>query len=533
MQPEATATAASPGPPRVELRLALGLLLAVQLGAANFWPRFPSPNERPRAYQALAVVHRGSLDIGPELARWGGSEDVAAHAGRFYPNKAPGMLPLLLPGAAAAHLLAPCGSERELAWALVLGRLLASTVPTWVAVWLLWRRPGPGPLLAGTWALATPALSASLLLFSHALTACLLLAALTLLERGSRCAALGAGAALGWACACEYPLAVPAAVLVLAIGGGPRWRRWLAVGAGAVVPAVLLATYNGGCFGSAWSLSSAHEAHQGFAALEGSGVFGVGLPGWRGMWGLLLSPERGLVVWVPLVLVAALGLVRLPVATWRPTAPAGLAFLSLLVLMSGYRNWHGGWFPGPRYLLAALPLLLVTLAPALESLRRHGSARVAIGVAAVWGAAASWLAAASFPFLPEDLPVPFLSLSPALLADGITFPSRVSVTAWIPVLGLAAAVATWALVRSVTQGARELACALGLGVAAILTAHAATPTATIWRARLEVAVIRDVYGDGQPRGALAQLRHDCTTPQQCSEVDRWIRDLRPGGPPHL
>lgn len=533
VQSEATATATPLGSLRFELRLALGLLLAMQLLAVNYWPRFPSPNERPRAYQALAAVHRGSLAIGPELTRWGGSEDVAAHAGHLYPNKAPGMLPLLLPGAAVAHLLAPCGSEAELAWALVLGRLLASTVPTWVALWLLWRRPGPGPLLAGIWALATPALAASLLLFSHALTACLLLAALALLERGRRRCDAGAGAVLGWACACEYPLAVPAAVLVLAATGGPRWRRWLAVGAGAGVPATLLAIYNSACFGSVWSLSSAHEAHRGFAALEGSGVFGVGLPDWQGVWGLVLSPERGLVIWVPLVLVAALGLARLPIATWRTVAPAGLAFLSLLVLMSGYRNWHGGWFPGPRYLLAALPLLLVALAPALESLHRHGSARVTVGAAVAWGIAASWLSVASFPFSPEDLPMPFLSLSPALLAEGIAFPSRGGAAVWIPVLGLAAAVAAWALVRSVTRGAGELVGALGLGVAALLTAHAATPTATSWRSRLEVAVIRDLYGDGQPRGALARLRRDCLTPQQCAQVDRWSRELRPGASPDL
>ena len=41
------------------LLLTLGIVAALQLVVVNFWPRFESPNERARAYQALAVVHAG------------------------------------------------------------------------------------------------------------------------------------------------------------------------------------------------------------------------------------------------------------------------------------------------------------------------------------------------------------------------------------------------------------------------------------------------------------------------------------------
>lgn len=531
MLPEASLKARSSGPPGRERRVALALLAGVQVLAVNFWPGFPSPNERPRAYQALAVVHRGSLDIGPELARWGAGEDVAVHAGRHFPNKAPGMLPLLLPGAAAAHVLAPCGSERELRLALVLGRLLASTAPTWVALWMLGRRHGGDPLLATVWALATPALAASLLGFSHALTACLLLAGLALLERRSRLGDLGAGAVLGWACACEYPLAVPAAVLALAAGSAPRWRRWLAVGAGAAVAAALLGAYNHACFGSVWSLSSAHEAYAGFAAFAGDGVFGVGLPARRGLWGLLLSPERGLVVWVPLLAVAALGLIRLPGGRWREVAPAGLAFLSLLVLMAGYRNWHGGWFPGPRYLLAVLPLLLVATAPGLSVLRRSAAGRVVTTAAALWGATAAWLSVASFPFPPEDVPLPFLTLAPSLLSDGITFPSWAGTTVWLVTALLGCLAAVWGLVRALAPKKGETLFALAVCLAAFVVAGWVTTVPTAWKVRLEVAVIRDLYGDGQPRGALARLQRECDAPERCAQVARWLSEVRPEAPP--
>ncbi|HPC82557.1 MAG TPA: hypothetical protein P5234_04570 [Thermoanaerobaculaceae bacterium] len=525
MQPEAIAPVAPIGPARAGLCLPLAALAVVQLLAVNFWPHFASPNERPRAYQALAVVHRGCLDIGPELARWGGSEDVAAREGRLYPNKAPGMLPLLLPGVALAHLLAPCGSDSELAWALVLGRLLASTVPSWVALALLWRRPSGGPLLAAAWAFATPALAASLLLFSHALAACLLLAALVLLERGSRGSELAAGVALGWACVSEYPLVVPATVLVLTTENRGGWRHWLAVGVGAALPLSLLATYNATCFGSPWSLSSAHETHAGFAALGGIGVFGIGVPSWRGLWGLVLSPERGLACWAPLVLVAGVGLVRLRAAAWRSIAPAGLAFASLLVLMAGYRNWHGGWFPGPRYLLAGLPLLLLAVALGVPALLARPTARIALAAAALGGVATSCLAIVSFPFPPETVPLPSLTLAPTLLADGIVFPSWAGKGPWIAAVAAAAVLAGRALLRAVTRTHRELLLAVAIAAGALLAGGAWAGSSPGWTTRLQVAVIRDLYGDGTPRGALAALRRECDTPQRCAQVERWLAEL--------
>lgn len=510
---------------RLSWGAALGLLVLAQLLAVNYWPHFPSPNERPRAYQALAVVHRGTLSIGPEIERWGGSEDIAVHAERLFPNKAPGMLPLLLPGAALAHLLTPCGSDQEIEWALVLGRLVASFLPFWIVFALLWRRSEQGPLLAGVWALTTPALAASLLLFSHALTACLLMAAFILLERASARADVAAGILLSWAAACEYPLVLPAVVLVLAVPGRTRWRRVLWCGGGAAVPLFGLALYNATCFGSPWSLSSAHEAHQAFAALEGSGWFGIGMPGWQGIWGLLFSPERGLGSWMPLVLLGAVASLWSRDWNWQRFGAPGVASLSLLLVMAGYRNWHGGWFPGPRYLLAVVPLLMVAAIPGLAALRRNTVGRVALAALAVWGAVASWLSVAAFPFPPEDMPLPFLTLAPRLLVDGITFPSRFGAAFWLVALASGWVAAVWVLVRSVTVRLGELVLAVGVALVLLGGAHAGSEMPTSWKLRLEMAVIRDLYGDGRSRGALTTLQHECDTPARCQRLRRWIEQV--------
>lgn len=496
--------------------------------AVNYWPAFPSPAERPRVYQALAVVHRGRLDIGREIRCWGGSEDVAAFAGRQFPNKAPGLLPLLLPGAALAHLTTPCGSQAELRAALVLGRLAACSLPLWVTLALLRRRKGPTEWLAWVWALASPAWAASLLLFSHAFTACLVLAGFVLLHgrtRHRRRDAL-AGALLGWAVGCEYPLAVPAAVLVLAVAGPGRWRRWLAIVAGAVGPAAGLAAYDQACFGSPWSLSSAHEAHAGYASLLGSGVFGVGLPTPAGLFGLLLSPARGLLVWFPLLWLGAAALPWARERLDRAEIVAGLSGLGLVVVMAGYRNWHGGWFPGPRYLLAVLPLLLVAVAPGIGRLRCHAAGRIALAAAALWGVTASWLGVVSFPFLPEDIPLPFLTLTPSLLADGITFPSWAGMAVWLVAVVSGGLAVAWVVARSATTANRECLLSTGVAVLVLLGVHALASAPASWKSHLEVAVIRDLYGDGQPRGALARLRQECRPPSQCEQAARWLAVLR-------
>jgi hypothetical protein len=513
------------------LHLTLGIVVLLQLVAVNFWPRFESPNERARAYQALAVVSRGSLEIGAEVKRFGGMEDVAVAGGRLFPNKAPGTLPLVLPGALLAHRLAADNPEDELRLVLVLGRLLAASLPFVVCVLLLARLTAPfprgGPLVVAGYALATPALAASLLLFSHALTACLLLAGFLLLFGSPRPrwqARMLAGLVLAWAAVCEYPVAVPAAVVALA--GLPRLGRngTVAPLAGAAVPVALLGAYNSACFGSPLALSTAHEAYDSFAALVRHGVFGISWPTLSGLAGLLFSPSRGLIIWAPLVALALWGaLVR---ARWPEGLGARVAVtaapLALLVVMSGYPNWHGGWFPGPRYLLPVLPLLFALAARGAESALERPWGRVLVALGALWGWAQLWPVVVSFPFPPEDAPLPAFTLAPALLADGVLVPSWLppgSLAVMLTVLALAAGVQLLALATpGGWRGERLIAVALVLG-ALLLASRLPPPTS--WQASLERAMIHDVYAGG-PKGALEALRPRADTPAHRGTLEALI-----------
>jgi hypothetical protein len=511
--------------------LTLGLTTVLQLVVVNFWPRFESPNERARAYQALALVSRGSLEIGPEVARFGGMEDLAAAGGRVFPNKAPGTLPLIVPGALLAQILARAGSEGELRLTLVLGRLLASSLPFAVCVLLLARLtegfPRGGPLAVSAYALGTPALAASLLLFSHALTACLLLAAYCLLfctPRPRWQAAAAAGFLMGWAVACEYPVVVAAAVLMLA--ALPRLRSCgspaLVLGGG--VPVALLGAYNAVCFGSPFALSAAHEAYGSFAALVERGFFGISWPAVGGLAGLLLSPSRGLVVWAPLTALSVLGALARPLwpkSTWARLALAA-APVALLAVMSGYVNWRGGWFPGPRYLLPVLPLVFVLVARGAESALERPLGRVLVALGALWGWAMLWPVLAAFPFPPGDFPLPAFTLAPGLLADDVLIPS------WLPPGVLGALLTALALVAGVqllvlaTPGAKGLErfVAVALLLVALLAVNA-VPREGGWQASLERAVIHDLYAGG-PRGELEELRARADTPVRRAAVEALI-----------
>ena len=94
-------------------------------------------------------------------------------------------------------------------------------------------------------------------------------------------------------------------------------------------------------------------------------------PFYVGLTGFLLAPGKSIFVFMPVLLLALVGIRRL----WNrdravATLSAGLPLLYLLFYMR-YTQWEGGVCPGPRYLL---PFLIVTCVP-LGLLLQTGQAR--------------------------------------------------------------------------------------------------------------------------------------------------------------
>ncbi len=80
-----------------------------------------------------------------------------------------------------------------------------------------------------------------------------------------------------------------------------------------------------------------------------------------GLYGLLIGPYKGLILFVPLTIIAFLSWPRF----YRRRAPEALLcggiFLVYLVVHAAYIDWPGGGNWGPRFLVPALPFLLLAL----------------------------------------------------------------------------------------------------------------------------------------------------------------------------
>jgi hypothetical protein len=145
---------------------------------------------------------------------------------------------------------------------------------------------------------------------------------------------------------------------------------WRTLAAGAVVGALPLPLYDLAAFGNAFE--------------QGYGVKAFATPPLEGLYGVLLSPSRGLFVYSPFLVFALPPLVR----AWRSRgqlAPLlralGIATLALVVAYALYAEWWGGRVYGARFLTDALPALFLALAVGLPRLRL---ARVAFAATAGW-----------------------------------------------------------------------------------------------------------------------------------------------------
>src|SRR5207237_7163395 len=101
--------------------------------------------------------------------------------------------------------------------------------------------------------------------------------------------------------------------------------------------------------------------------------------------GLLVYPCPGLLIFIPVLLVAVAGIRRSFAEGWRsPLAWCVLALAAQYALYGSYAVWWGGHTYGPRYLVDVLPLTVPLAAIAMMEPRfRRGTVR-ACSAALAW-----------------------------------------------------------------------------------------------------------------------------------------------------
>ena len=433
--------------PRTAVLLAFGATLVYFTG---FFPPTNNPNELSRIEAVVAWVETGTFSIDGVIPRLGDSMDKSVWNGRFYSNKAPGLIFAAIPIYRALRIFLP-QPRTAFSTPFVLVRLATVSLVSLVALARLLRRldrsgeaARAAPLIAFAAAFGTPLLYYARSLFSHAWTASLLFLAWDAVRaseerRGRRAAALLAAAGLlaGWAAISEYTAAPVAAALMIraAVGAREARGRTLALFAAGAAPALLLlAVYDASCFGSPFRLSSACEAYPAYADLAKRSFFGVGTPSPTAAWGTLFSSRRGAMLFSPFLFWSAAGWWR----WWRSREQRRdclfvlAAVLCVWIPITGYANWDGGWSLGMRYLLPALLFVVLPIPWALTSPASRGLFVAAV----VFASCVHVLATSSWPHFSESLAWPWASGSAWLVAHGGVAPNLGAVAGLSPRLSL-------------------------------------------------------------------------------------------------
>lgn len=239
-------------------------------------------------------------------------------------------------------------------------------------------------------ALATPLWIYSKTFFSEPLAALLLLLfalnSVRWQRRVESRAALRSGFALGGLVIVKlahvvlWPLALGLWVAMVRTSGlapDRRRRTWALLAAGPLVGVVTLAILNAVRFGAPWATGYGAEATQWTTAWT------------EGVLGLLVSPGRGLFIYMPLALVS---LLAIPASFRRLPLWTTLGLGVWVVLVAFYCRWHGwdgGWAWGPRFLVPVMPFLLLIAAPAIEGAGHFAGRgwRWLVGVTVAWSIA--------------------------------------------------------------------------------------------------------------------------------------------------
>jgi hypothetical protein len=241
---------------------------------------------------------------------------------------------------------------------------------------------GQGLAVFGT-AVASPLGPYTAFGFTEPLQAACLVFAVLLSMRACRssgpqalCLAAGGGFSAGWLVltkVANLPF-LPLALLPLLAAGWPpgreRQRTWAAAAGGALLPVATMLIFEVARFGRPFS---SYTRGQRFAH-----------PLFDGIWRLLVGPNKGFLLYFPLLALGVVGLVRL--ARRRETRAGALAIAGLLagnlLLYGKWWAWDGsgGW--GPRFLVPLVPLVAAAAGAAASTriLRAAGAALAVLGL---------------------------------------------------------------------------------------------------------------------------------------------------------
>ncbi len=345
-----------------------------------------SPDEETMLEVSRSLVTKGTWAI-PESRSF---VDVMGSDGRRYSQYGPGQSFAAVPWVAVGLLVGETFPKDQAGYPL---RLILGTFNALVVAGIcgllaalgmaLGYGRGASLLLGAALAFSTYLWPHSRTFFSEPLTALLMLGSFYLLVRprygppdgrGMALHMVASGALLALVLATKVQYAVAAPAFAIYLGWStfsphpgndspvPRARlliRILTWGAGFVIGLLPLMLYNWSVFGSPLLTGYGTDLRATFKTPLG-----------EGMYGLLLSPGKGLMWYAPPVLLAAWGLGRFARKHRAEAVFVLLLGASIVTLFALYAFWHGDGSWGPRYLIPFVPFAVL---PAVALFDRLGS----------------------------------------------------------------------------------------------------------------------------------------------------------------
>ncbi len=359
------------------------ILLAILAIATLYFYQDPQSNGNSRLAAVRAVVEQGRFQIDSYVKEPGwGTIDKASYNGHYYVDKGIGSSLIALPFYFLLYklfgLMSDAAIKHSLTSIVMGGAFVISGVVLYRIAALLTPNTWKAMLAALGVSLGTMLWPYSAVYYGHvpaamwvAISFYLLLRLRVDADRSPKQAFFWAGMAMGFAFITDYTTALIIAGLIVYavyILHNRGLVRILLAGvealSGAAIPMALFCAYNLAVYGTPFAFGYSYEAHPQWQAEQVTGFHGIGVPSLTAFYRISLDPRFGLFWQSPVLILAFVGaVIAFRMRSRRAEVLLALSTLFGLMLMNaGLDMWWGGSAFGPRYLIAALPLMVVPLA---------------------------------------------------------------------------------------------------------------------------------------------------------------------------
>lgn len=310
------------------------------------------------------------------------TSNKAVYRGHYYCDKAPGVSLLSLPAfsiAVGVLALQEIDLDSDTGWLIsswiacagslgIITALGGAALFVWLCRWVSSRVAYVTTLAIFLGAAPLPYCT---LLMSHGVVVGILAIALWAGDWGSRGTSrpgrfhrnILAGCCCGLALASEYSSGIAVAGILIGFAALDR-KRVLAISLGVIPPLMLIPLYHWICFGNPLTFAYLHEAS--FTQMH-EGFFGIKFPPKaESAFMLLLSPERGLFIWSPVLLLIFAGYSRLFSKARSLFWITYVVPVAQVMAISAYFLPSAGGMLGPRLLAPVLIILALPLAFGVE-----------------------------------------------------------------------------------------------------------------------------------------------------------------------